>query len=86
MAVAALSALTELGISVPDQVSLIAWDDSALCEITHPELSAMSHDVMAFGAHVARRLFGLLDGAEPAAYLDSTPRLVSRGSTGPPPG
>lgn len=84
MAVAALSALTELGVAVPSQVSLLAWDDSALCEITHPQLSAMSHDVMGFGAHVGRRLFGLLDGAEPAAYLDCTPRLVIRGSTAAP--
>lgn len=81
MAVAALSALSELGIAVPGQVSLLAWDDSALCQITHPQLSAMSHDVMSFGAHVGRRLFGVLDGAEPAAYLDSTPHLVVRGST-----
>lgn len=84
MAVAALSTLTELGVSVPGEVSLVAWDDSALCEITHPELSAMSHDVMGYGAHVGRRLFEVLEGAEPAAYLDSTPRLVTRGSTAPP--
>jgi DNA-binding LacI/PurR family transcriptional regulator len=84
MAIAALSTLAEMGVGVPDEVSLIAWDDSALCEITHPELSAMSHDVMAFGAHVGRRLFEVLDGHEPAAHLDSTPHLVRRGSTAPP--
>lgn len=85
MAVAALATLTELGISVPEQVSLIAWDDSTLCEITHPELSAMSHDVLAFGAHVGRRLFETLDAVPPLAHLDSTPQFVERGSTGPPP-
>lgn len=85
MAVSALSALSELGVAVPSQLSVLAWDDSALCEITHPQLSAMSHDVMGSGAHVATRLFDLLDGAPPAAYLDSTPRLVVRGSTAPPP-
>ena len=84
MAIASLSALSELGISVPDQVSLLAWDDSPLCEITHPQLSAMSHDVVAFGAHVARRLFGLLQGESPAAHLDSTPQFRPRGSTAPP--
>lgn len=84
MAVAALSTLTELGVAVPGQVSLLAWADSALCGITHPQLSAMSHDVMAFGAHVGRRLFGLLEGAEPAAYLDATPRLAVRASTAAP--
>ena len=85
MAVAALSALAELGVAVPDQTSVLAWDDSTLCEITHPQLSAMSHDVMSLGAHVAQRLFDLLEGAPPAAHLDSTPRLVVRGSTAPPP-
>lgn len=85
MTVAGLSASAELGLSVPGDVSLLAWDDSALCRITHPTLSAMSHDVMAFGAHVGRRLFGLLGGAEPAAHLDSTPHLSVRGSTAAPP-
>jgi DNA-binding LacI/PurR family transcriptional regulator len=84
MAIAGLSTFSELEVRVPDQVSLLAWDDSELCEITHPTLSALSHDVMAFGAHVARRLFDLLDGAEPAAHLDSTPVLVERQSTAPP--
>jgi DNA-binding LacI/PurR family transcriptional regulator len=85
MAIAGLSALAELGISVPHEVSLLAWDDSALCTITHPKLSALHHDVMAFGAHVGRRLFDLLEGAAPAAHLDSTPVLVERESTAPAP-
>ena len=85
MAIAGLSALSELGVSVPHEVSLLAWDDSALCTITHPTLSALSHDVMAFGAHVGRRLFDLLEGAEPTAHLDSTPVLVERESTAPVP-
>ncbi|HYI57999.1 MAG TPA: LacI family DNA-binding transcriptional regulator [Microlunatus sp.] len=84
MAIAGLSTFSELEVSVPDQVSLLAWDDSELCMITHPKLSALSHDVMAFGAHVGRRVFDLLDGAEPAAHLDSTPVLVERQSTAPP--
>jgi DNA-binding LacI/PurR family transcriptional regulator len=81
MAIAGLSTFSELGVAVPDQFSLLAWDDSELCMITHPKLSALSHDVMAFGAHVGRRVFDLLDGADPAAHLDSTPVLVEREST-----
>jgi DNA-binding LacI/PurR family transcriptional regulator len=85
MAVASLSALAALGFAVPDQISVLAWDDSPLCEITQPQLSAMSHDVMSMGANVARRLFDLRDGAEPSSYLDSTPTFKARGSTAPPP-
>lgn len=84
MAVAGLSALNELGVSVPNDVSVIAWDDSPLCEITHPQLTAMSHDVIAFGAHVGRRLFSLLDGDPVASDLDSTHTLKVRESTAPP--
>jgi len=85
MAVSALSALAELGVRVPEEVSVLAWDDSPLCEISHPRLSAMSHDVIGFGAHVGRRLFALIEGAPPAPHLDSTPTLRRRASTGPPP-
>jgi len=84
MAVAGMSAVWECGLRVPDEVSIIAWDDSVLCEHTYPPLTALSHDVVGFGAHVARRLFDVIDGAEPAAFLDSTPALRERGSTAAP--
>ena len=85
MAVAGLTVAMELGLSVPDDVSIVAWDDSVLCEHTFPKLTALSHDVVAFGSHVARRLFTVVDGAAPQAFLDSTPHLRVRGSTGPAP-
>ncbi len=85
MAVTSLGALAELGVDVPGEVSVLAWDGSPLCEITHPRLSAMHHDVVAFGAHVASRMVDLVNGAEPAAFEETTPTLLERGSTGPPP-
>lgn len=84
MAVAGLGTIQELGLTVPGDVMIIAWDDSTLCRITHPTLSAMSHDIVAYGGRVAGHLFDLLDGAEPAAHLNSTPKLQIRGSSGPP--
>ncbi len=85
MAVAALGVLARAGLRVPDDVSVIAWDDSLICRHTVPRLTALSHDVVAFGAHAARRLFDVLGGAAPEAFLDSTPRLTVRESTGPAP-
>jgi DNA-binding LacI/PurR family transcriptional regulator len=84
MAVAAVTTAMELGLRVPDDVSFVAWDDSVLCEHTFPKLTALSHDVVAFGSHVARRLFDIVDGVGAGAFLDSTPTLVVRGSTGAP--
>ncbi|MGN8026326.1 LacI family DNA-binding transcriptional regulator [Microbacterium sp. 22242] len=85
MAVAALSAVAQLGIRVPDDLSIIAWDDSVLCQHTYPQLTSLSHDVVSFGAHVARRLFQVIDEGSAGAFLDATPALAPRGSTGPAP-
>lgn len=83
MALAGLSVAQQAGHRVPDDLSIVAWDDSVMCEHTNPPLSAISHDVVAFGSHVARRLLAVVDGAAPAAFADATPVLTTRGSTGP---
>ncbi|WP_405062528.1 LacI family transcriptional regulator [Kribbella sp. NBC_01505] len=85
MAVAGLSVAQGLGASVPRDITLIAWDDSTLCRITHPRLTAMSHNIVGFGAEVTHRLLNLLDGARPEPHLYSTPLLNIRDSSAPPP-
>lgn len=85
MAVAGLSVAAEMGLQVPADVSLLAWDDSQLCRLTHPTLSAMSHDVHGFGADAARTLFGTITGEGPGSHQVPTPVLTPRGSTAPPP-
>ncbi|CAL9405683.1 LacI family DNA-binding transcriptional regulator [Streptomyces sp. Tu 3180] len=84
MAVAGLSVAAEMGLRVPEDVSLLAWDDSQLCRLTRPTLSAMSHDVHGFGADVARTLFGVITGEGPGSHPVPTPLLTPRGSTAPP--
>ncbi|MET7442404.1 LacI family DNA-binding transcriptional regulator [Streptomyces sp. NPDC004082] len=86
MAVAGAGVAAEMGFTVPDDLSLIAWDDSQLCRITHPTLSAMSHDVHHFGAEVARVLFDVIDGTHTGAHQAPTPTLTPRGSTARAPG
>ncbi|MFI2644010.1 LacI family DNA-binding transcriptional regulator [Streptomyces sp. NPDC018610] len=84
MAVAGLGVAAEMGVSVPDELSLLAWDDSQLCRLTHPTLSAMSHDVHGFGAQVAHVLFDVIAGQDVASRPVATPSLVPRASTAPP--
>lgn len=80
-AVAGLAVAHELGIRVPEEVSLVAWDDSALCRLVHPQVTAMSRDVAGFGRHLVARLVDSIDGARPGSFRDSTPRFVPRGTT-----
>ncbi|MER5961610.1 LacI family DNA-binding transcriptional regulator [Streptomyces sp. NPDC002057] len=85
MAVAGLGVATEMGISVPGDLSLVSFDDSALTRIVHPPLTALSRDTFALGEQVARTVLAAI--ADPTAVHDHknpTPRLVVRESTAPP--
>jgi DNA-binding LacI/PurR family transcriptional regulator len=81
MALAALGEAARLGLAVPEDLSLIAWDDSAQCQLASPTLSAVSHDVQASGVLAAETLVSVLaDGGAPVVLLPPA-ELVSRGSS-----
>jgi DNA-binding LacI/PurR family transcriptional regulator len=84
MAVAGMTACHEDGLRVPGDVSIVAWDDSVLCRIVHPGLTAMRRDIAAYGAVVARTLLDVVDGHRADARQAATPQLVVRASTAPP--
>jgi LacI family transcriptional regulator, repressor for deo operon, udp, cdd, tsx, nupC, and nupG len=81
MALGALHEAGRLGLAVPADLSLIAWDDSALCQLAVPPLSAVSHDVKELGELVGHTLADALSAA-PARTVRATPaRLIVRGSS-----
>ncbi|MFC7568912.1 LacI family DNA-binding transcriptional regulator [Actinomadura namibiensis] len=84
MAVAALGVADEFGLSVPEDLSVIAWDDSQLCQLTRPTLSAMRHDVYSFGADVTTALFQVMSGEGRPSRPTQPPVLTPRASTAPP--
>jgi DNA-binding LacI/PurR family transcriptional regulator len=84
MAIAGLSVAQEMGLAVPGDVSIVAWDDSPLCRLVHPPLTALGRDIPAYGAHAARQLLAAIAGQPAVAYQDETPHLTPRGSTAPP--
>lgn len=85
MAVTALGVIAEFGLSVPHDLSVLAWDDSQLCQLTRPTLSAMQHDIFSFGADVTETLFDVMMRREAVSHAAQAPSLVPRGSTAPPP-
>lgn len=85
MAVAGLAVATEMGLRVPGGLSIVAWEDSQLCQVVHPPLTVLRRDVVGFGAHAARLLLEVIAGQPPRAVLDHTASLVVRESTGPAP-
>ncbi|MGI5185989.1 LacI family DNA-binding transcriptional regulator [Dactylosporangium sp. CA-152071] len=83
MATAGLHVARKLGLDVPGNLSIIAGDDSQLCEMAYPALSALARDVLAYGANAARTLLAHLDGAPATDFQDTTPRLLLRDSCSP---
>ncbi|MGP7999038.1 MAG: LacI family DNA-binding transcriptional regulator [Streptosporangiaceae bacterium] len=85
MAVSGLGAAQQLGIEVPAELSIVAWDDSAFCEVVHPPLSALTRDVAGYGGRAARALVQAAAGAEVGNVEEPPAVLTVRGSTGPAP-
>jgi DNA-binding LacI/PurR family transcriptional regulator len=83
MAVSGLSAARDMGLAVPADISMVAWDDSPLCELVQPGLTALSRDIVDYGAQAARQLRDLVAGRTIDHLQVTAPKLVERGSTGP---
>ncbi|MEU4558356.1 substrate-binding domain-containing protein [Actinoplanes sp. NPDC023936] len=83
MALGGLAAASELDRKVPADLSMVAWDDSAQCQLAVPALSAMSHDVERIGELAGRAMLAAMAG-EPAAVYQAPPaHIVVRDSTHP---
>jgi DNA-binding LacI/PurR family transcriptional regulator len=92
MAVAGLGVAHELGLEIPEQLSIVAWDDSPLCRLTHPALTSLTRDIPAYGATCAEALLTLIgadkdtepgDDARAFSVQCRAAQLSPRGSTGP---
>ncbi|MEU2206039.1 substrate-binding domain-containing protein [Streptomyces hygroscopicus] len=85
MAVAGLATAKDLGLEVPADLSLIAWDDSTLCRLASPPLTTMTVDVHRYGVLVAEAALDHIDGRPAAERWSATAHFVQRGTTGPAP-
>jgi DNA-binding LacI/PurR family transcriptional regulator len=81
MAVASLGVAQEMGVSVPDQLSIVAGDDSVLCELVRPALTTLDRDVPGHGAKAVEVLLARIAGQQVGHVRAATPVLVPRGST-----
>lgn len=86
MAMGALHEIKAAGLRVPDDVSLIGFDDIRYAEITDPPLTTVSQPAEEIGERVVYRLCRLIDGegggSEPEIV---THKLIVRQSVAEPP-
>jgi len=86
-AVGALHALERHGARVPEDVSVVGYDNTALAALGHIDLTTVDQPRREIGAMAVRLLLQRLDdGRDRGRHVVLPPRLVVRGTTKPPRG
>jgi DNA-binding LacI/PurR family transcriptional regulator len=80
IAMSALRAFSEHGISIPETVKIVGYDDLAFANQTVPPLTTIRQDLVAGAAHLVDLLFRRI-GGEKTESVVLEPRLIIRGST-----
>jgi DNA-binding LacI/PurR family transcriptional regulator len=84
MALSGMGAAQRRGLRVPEDLSVIGYDDLAVSRWVHPGLTTVNHHVPQVGAAAAIALLAAVGEDVDALTLADAPRLVVRGSTAPP--
>lgn len=85
MALAGLGVAASQGIKVPEEISIMSWDDSFMCTAAYPNLTAMGRDVVDTGKQAAGLLLKLIGGERVGHLMEGPYELRARASTGPAP-
>ncbi|MDF2509530.1 MAG: hypothetical protein K0Q52_3389, partial [Microbacterium sp.] len=84
MALGAVRAARRAGLSVPGDVSIVGFDDSALMSCTEPPLTTVRQPIESMGRAIIALLLAQIAGtSQPSDELLFEPELVLRASTGP---
>ncbi|MER5704421.1 LacI family DNA-binding transcriptional regulator [Micromonospora sp. NPDC002296] len=87
LALGTIRAVRRLGLSVPGDVSVVGFDDSAFMTCTDPPLTTVRQPIETMGQAAVNLLVTQIDGAGVLRdELLFEPELVVRGSTAPAPG
>lgn len=83
MAIAGMSAVYSRGLRIPDDVSIVGWDDITVAQYLHPALSTVTQHPYEDGQMAATLLLQAIDGVEfEAPIWTRDPRFIPRESTG----
>jgi DNA-binding LacI/PurR family transcriptional regulator len=82
LALGAIRAARRGGLTVPEQLSVIGYDDSAFMSCTDPPLTTVRQPIDAIGRAAVEMLVGQIEGSSVSAdELFFEPEMVARGST-----
>ncbi|QDH34480.1 LacI family DNA-binding transcriptional regulator [Porphyrobacter sp. YT40] len=86
MALAVLEVARERGLAVPDDLSLISFDNTPIVRFTQPPLTAIDQPIAETVSRAVEHLITRVPDTDDAAVIEVAAALVERASTAPPPG
>jgi DNA-binding LacI/PurR family transcriptional regulator len=78
MALGALQAIAETGLRVPEDISVIGFDDSPLSAESRPPLTTVRQPIVGMGTALAERLLSGIEKDEPVESMVMPTELVLR--------
>lgn len=83
MAIGAMSALTQAGLRIPEDMAIVGFDDIAMARYLNPPLTSVHVDLLDLGARAVQRLVDTKNGVTSRRRSEVTPAtLVVRQSCG----
>lgn len=83
MALSFMRALYEHGVRVPEDISIVSFDDNEFAPHTFPPLTTVRQSFATVGARCMEILLALIEGS-PVDTTPAQPLLIERASTAPP--
>lgn len=80
MAAGAIKFLWEAGLRVPEDISVVGYDNNDICEGIVPSLTTIDHRLEELGQCLAKGLLALIEGTVPNVRKAILPRLIERQS------
>ena len=84
-ALGVIEATREVGLRVPQDVSVVGFDDTSLAVSSAPRLTTVRQPLRDMGASAIRAIIGLRSGTHPTGPMKLNTTLVLRDSSAPPP-
>lgn len=78
-----MRSIVEHGYRIPQDISLVSYDNTYMTEITIPKLTSIDYNYAEFGKALVETAVAAIEGREVGYLKTVTPRLVVRESSGP---
>lgn len=82
LAAGAIIKANEMGVKIPNDISVTGFDDIDLAEVVDPKLTTVHVPHRRMGESAARLLLGILDGQTDCQSIELDTQLIMRGSLG----